>query len=91
MEGRGEAARRTTPRRGRGRRGIDWATVARVVLVPSMTGLPFTATTWVLNPTRCHLRTTQGKGRGVFGESFVVYSARSDHRLQLPKPSHLRP
>ncbi|KAG6376943.1 hypothetical protein JVT61DRAFT_977 [Boletus reticuloceps] len=34
----------------------------------AMTGLPITATTtWVLNPTRCHLRTIQGKGRGVFG------------------------
>ncbi|KAF8133626.1 hypothetical protein EV363DRAFT_1566046 [Boletus edulis] len=38
----------------------------------AMTGLPSTATTtWVLNPTRCHLKTIQGKGRGVFATQTI--------------------
>ncbi|KAI9568605.1 hypothetical protein HD554DRAFT_2022042 [Boletus coccyginus] len=41
-----------------------------------MTSLPFTATTtadpdWILNPTQCHLKTTKGKGRGVFATQAI--------------------
>ena len=63
-----------------------------------MTGLLYTATTtpdhpWVLNPHQCHLKTVEGKGRGVFGAVGLQFAfTRPDHRhSQLLEPFRLRP